>query len=1282
MKKTYTLLMLLCSHFLFAQTINLDIKVFLEGPYFTNEITPFLNAFGYIPETQPYSIPPWNYEGTESVTAIPNGDVIDWVLLELRQTSGPDETADQDSIIAQKAVFLLRNGQLADMDGSSLPEINVIVSGDLYAVIWHRNHLGVMSAFPMTLNAGTYSYDFTDDESKAFGAGLGHKQVEPGVWAMIGGDGNADGQIGNPDKIDVWQVEAGLTGYLSGDFDLNGQVDNADKIDLWVTNTGFSTQVPQATYTIWKCGEPFVDTRDGQTYETVEIGEQCWMVENINIGTMVSGSGNQNNNGLIEKYCFNNIEDSCTKYGGLYQWDEMMQYTTDTITQGICPSGWHLPTDSEWKVLEGTVDSQFPVGDPEWDNIGLRGYDAGLNLKSTNNWLYGGNGTNLYGFQLLPTGYKYAPGLFIDFGYSSSYWTTLETSASYSLARSWWCYEDRIERSSGMLKELGFPVRCMKETEYPVWSCGDDILDIRDGQIYGTVQIDDQCWMAENLNIGTRIDGVNNQTNNQIIEKYCFDNNTGNCDEYGGLYQWNEMMEYETIPGVKGICPEGWHLPMDAEWCALEQYVDTTITCNSIGMRGIDGGGKLKEEGTTHWQSPNTGATNSSGFTALPGGNRDIYGNFNGLTSNGIWWSSSESGSNAWYRSLANDYTQVGRNNNNDKDFGYSIRCLYDSSIINQPPNIPTNPSPSNGAININIDTTLTWSCSDPENDPLIYDVYFGIINPPPLVNTGQTDTIFDPGILAYDTTYYWKIIANDNHGNSTEGPIWSFQTKGWSCGEVLIVTHIAGDIAPVTKTVSYETVETNLTGSNQCWITQNLGADHQAFSATDPTEESAGWYWQFNRKQGYMHDDINVSPVWTITSIDENNDWQITNDPCSLLLGAGWRSPTYSEWYNADLNGGWNNFNDTYSSELKLHTAGHLHKDDGSLLGRGSYGHYWTSSQNSNSHAWFLNLYYGLCAIGNSDKAHGLSVRCLKDEITDNQPHATPSNPSPSDGSTSVGIDTTLSWSCSDPENDPLTFDVYFGFDNPPQLVNSGQSDTIYDPGVLAYDSTYYWKVVAHDNHGNLSEGPVWSFETRSWTCGQPLLISHTAGDVAPVDKTVIYGTVELNLFGGTCWITQNLGADHHASSATDPAETSAGWYWQFNKKQGYKHDGGTRTPNTSWITSIAESTNWQLINDPCNLLLGPEWHIPNFDQWQFIDSWYGWNNYNDAFSSDLKLHAAGRLWSVDGSIEHRGSRGYYWSTIQNTNTTGWYLYIDSNDSHLNTYSKANGHSIRCFRS
>jgi uncharacterized protein (TIGR02145 family) len=209
----------------------------------------------------------------------------------------------------------------------------------------------------------------------------------------------------------------------------------------------------------------------------------------------------------------------------------------------------------------------------------------------------------------------------------------------------------------------------------PFASCGDPFADPRDGQIYNTVQIGDQCWMAENLNIGTRINGNYNMADNSIIEKYCYDNDPTICKIYGGLYQWNEIMEYSTTPGVQGICPAGWHLPTHEEWTVLTDF---------LGGEGI-AGGKMKETGTVHWSAPNSGATNESGFTALPGGFRltgdsggegssDNY--FSNLTYYAIIWTSSASGSNsAWKRSLNWSSNEVSHGES-DKNVGFSVRCI------------------------------------------------------------------------------------------------------------------------------------------------------------------------------------------------------------------------------------------------------------------------------------------------------------------------------------------------------------------------------------------------------------------------------------------------------------------------------------------------------------------------------------------------------------------------------------------------------------------------------
>ncbi len=201
----------------------------------------------------------------------------------------------------------------------------------------------------------------------------------------------------------------------------------------------------------------------------------------------------------------------------------------------------------------------------------------------------------------------------------------------------------------------------------------------------------------------------------------------------------------------------------------------------------------------------------------------------------------------------------------------------------------------------------------------------------------------------------------------------------------------------------------------------------------------------------------------------------------------------------------------------------------------------------------------------------------------------------------------------------------------------------------------------------------------TTAWKCGSALTVNHVAGAVAPVSKTVSYGTIT-NIPGEPtkCWITSNLGADHQATSFTDATEASAGWYWQFNRKQGYKHDGTTRTPNTSWISNIDENSDWLTANDPCTSELGTGWRLPTSTEWTNV---YASGNLND-WTAGLKLHAAGYLYTGDGSLYFRGSGGVCWSSSQNDSNNGWYLYFNSGNSGMYYYYyKAYGFSVRCLR-
>ncbi|HRZ21052.1 MAG TPA: fibrobacter succinogenes major paralogous domain-containing protein, partial [Bacteroidales bacterium] len=164
------------------------------------------------------------------------------------------------------------------------------------------------------------------------------------------------------------------------------------------------------------------------------------------------------------------------------------------------------------------------------------------------------------------------------------------------------------------------------------------------------------------------------QTDNGIIEKYCYENSPSYCSGYGGLYEWNEAMQYETIEGAQGICPAGWHIPSDGEWTILSDFLGGEYVA----------GGKMKstgtiEDGTGLWYAPNEGATNESGFTGDPGGVRGYYyRDFYNVNAQGSFWSSTQSNEiKAWNRELDFGWSDVTRGNSY-KDYGLSVRCLQD----------------------------------------------------------------------------------------------------------------------------------------------------------------------------------------------------------------------------------------------------------------------------------------------------------------------------------------------------------------------------------------------------------------------------------------------------------------------------------------------------------------------------------------------------------------------------------------------------------------------------
>jgi len=205
-----------------------------------------------------------------------------------------------------------------------------------------------------------------------------------------------------------------------------------------------------------------------------------------------------------------------------------------------------------------------------------------------------------------------------------------------------------------------------------------NFTDFRDGNQYKTVIIGWQVWMAENLAYLPSVVGpATGSTTDPHYYVYDYDGtdvneatSTENYQTYGVLYNW---------PAAITACPDGWHLPSDADWKQLEMYLGMSEEeAEKREGRGTDEGGKLKEVGTTHWSSPNTRATNENGFTALPGGYRGGFGTFDTIGGDGHWWSSTQDKTNiAWIRGLYYHGSLVNRDSRYNF-YGFSVRCVRD----------------------------------------------------------------------------------------------------------------------------------------------------------------------------------------------------------------------------------------------------------------------------------------------------------------------------------------------------------------------------------------------------------------------------------------------------------------------------------------------------------------------------------------------------------------------------------------------------------------------------
>lgn len=237
------------------------------------------------------------------------------------------------------------------------------------------------------------------------------------------------------------------------------------------------------------------------------------------------------------------------------------------------------------------------------------------------------------------------------------------------------------------------------------FTCGDTLLDVRDGKKYTTVLIGSQCWMKQSLNFGKTVNSYTSTVihpdmfNNSIYEKYAYNNDSTKLSTYGALYEWDELMNYTTVAGGQGLCPANWHVPTDAEWQTMIVAAGGTLITSAGGY----GGNKLKAIGEGFGLGV---GTNSSGFSAKHSGDRDSYGIFYGLTARSIFWTSTQNtGASAYQFTLWADRDTIAHGGNAQKITGFACRCLRNASAGIEESNLNNQfnlyPNPTQSIVNI-----------------------------------------------------------------------------------------------------------------------------------------------------------------------------------------------------------------------------------------------------------------------------------------------------------------------------------------------------------------------------------------------------------------------------------------------------------------------------------------------------------------------------------------------------------------------------------------------------
>jgi uncharacterized protein (TIGR02145 family) len=513
----------------------------------------------------------------------------------------------------------------------------------------------------------------------------------------------------------------------------------------------------------------------------------------------------------------------------------------------------------------------------------------------------------------------------------------------------------------------------------------------QDGNNYRTIQIGGQVWMAENLRSSTYSNGdpIPNVTDNTAWTQlttgaWAHHNNDSQYENpYGKLYNWYAVAD------PRNVCPAGWHVPTDAEWANLTDYLEGNFVA----------GGKMKSTGTQYWDANNYGATNTSGFSGLPGGYRlSTNGQFSAQLGNlGVWWSASESDEEAaWFRALGFNDEGVERLTGYKRS-ACSVRCLKDAAISLLMCNSATN----NGTLAAGIAASgISSSVPYTDGDGSAHN--------------GQTVT--STGVTGLTATLAAGSFANGN-GSLT----YTITGTPSAAGTASFALNIGGQSCTLNRTVndsfnsspgagvtfggySYATV---VLGNGQEWMAENLRTT--TYANGDPIPNiTADSEWIGITTGAWVHYENNASYE---NPYGKLYNWYAVNDS-RKVCPTGWHVPTDAEWQQLELallmpydqlvNTGWRGEAQYVGDKMKTTTLWVINSTDatnssgfsglpggsrtileGNFSGLGISGQWWSASESGAESAWSRGLLYssaGIDRFGGAAKGNGKSVRCLRD--------------------------------------------------------------------------------------------------------------------------------------------------------------------------------------------------------------------------------------------------------------------------------------------------------------